>query len=377
MNQENTASHSGDTVILSDEPIAKDESDALAMLRSRHSGARLLVVEDNPVVRGSIQELVMAAGLKADIAENGRQAVEKAVLVRYDLILMDVLMPLMNGLEATRAIRLQTFGAEVPILAMTANAFADARPACREAGMQDFVAKPVTPFDFYTTLLKWLSAAEVQVAEPVHTLSLHDTNLPLLARIPDLELDCGLATMRGDVAKYAAALNLFADQCRQYTWKLSEMLAGAQFSAIEMLVGSLHGNARMLGALKVSEAAGEVVSACRLKAGADANTALCTILLDILTHFAETIRGTLPLPAAIANPAIDPAQLADVLTQLEAHLERGNVKANDLVREKFGLLQAAFGPSAKALQNRIEAYDFETAIAELRQLQGRLNGGAG
>lgn len=166
MTPENPASLRHDTAILLDELIAKDESDALARLRSKHAGARLLVVEDSPANRDIALTLVLAAALKADMAENGRLAVEKVALVQYDLILMDVQMPMMNGLEASRAIRRQPGSGNVPILAMTANAFAEARQACLEAGMNDFIAKPFSPHDFYATLLKWLSTTKPPSCSP-------------------------------------------------------------------------------------------------------------------------------------------------------------------------------------------------------------------
>ena len=119
-------------------------------------GARVLVAEDEPVNREVLVFLLEDAGLVPDVAFNGQEAVEKARGGGYALILMDVQMPVMNGLEATRAIRQIPGMANIPILALTANAFDDDRDVCLAAGMDDHIGKPVEPDALCATLLHWL-----------------------------------------------------------------------------------------------------------------------------------------------------------------------------------------------------------------------------
>ncbi len=130
--------------------------DVQATLQREHGGQRILVVDDEPINQEIMQELLRQVGLNATASRTGREAVRLASEQAYDLILMDMQMPEMDGLEATCQIRRFAKGGDIPIVAMTANAFTEDRLRCEEAGMNDFVAKPIEPDVLFKTLLKWL-----------------------------------------------------------------------------------------------------------------------------------------------------------------------------------------------------------------------------
>jgi len=134
------------------------EEAAAGPLRARHAGARVLLVEDEPINREVATGLLEDVGLRVDTAEDGRVAVDKAMAGRYDLVLMDMQLPRLNGVDATREIRAGGPNRDTPILAMTANAFEEDRQTCLEAGMNDHIAKPIVPEVLYRALLRHLTA---------------------------------------------------------------------------------------------------------------------------------------------------------------------------------------------------------------------------
>jgi len=138
---------------------APPPSSAEAELQAAFAGVRVLLVEDEPINQEVSRGYLEAAGLSADLAEDGVAAVEMASRASYALILMDMQMPRLNGIEATQAIRAIPGYEGIPILAMTANAFDADRRRCLDAGMDDHIGKPVDPERLFEILLKWLSAS--------------------------------------------------------------------------------------------------------------------------------------------------------------------------------------------------------------------------
>ena len=142
------------------EAVSKPSESSEVVLQRDFSGTRILLAEDEPINQMIAQEMLEELGFDITVANNGKEALDLVMENTYDLILTDMQMPVMDGLEATSRIRALAKGKRVPIVAMTANAFAEDRAKCLAAGMNDFVAKPVDPETLFATLFKWLSIAK-------------------------------------------------------------------------------------------------------------------------------------------------------------------------------------------------------------------------
>ncbi len=293
------------------ERATTNDMDCASALRDRHGGARILLAEDNPVNREVALELLHSVGLAADIAEDGLVAVEKARQHRYDLVLMDMQMPNLDGLGATRAIRALPHRGDVPILAMTANAFADDRQACAAAGMNDFISKPVEPELLFATLLRHLPAAKVGAGGTASTAArdekrdqagTDDELQARLATIAGLDIATGLRIVRGRVSSYARVLRLFVASHREDADQLRTLLAAGQLADAQALAHAIKGAAGNVGASEVQKIAIELDLALKAR---DAALAQATFpgLAHALEHLLADLDAALEPPPTENPPA--------------------------------------------------------------------------
>jgi signal transduction histidine kinase/CheY-like chemotaxis protein len=277
--------------------LSRDSSSAAAQAEVTETpviaGARVLVAEDHPLSQEIILEMLKDLGCQAEVATDGVSAVKCALLHAYDLILMDVQMPKMDGLATTRVIRALPGYQDTPIIALTANTFAEDRQRCLNAGMSDYIGKPVKPATLAAVLGQWLPQCASDRDEPFHG---DELNLAL-AKIPGLDIEPDWRRSEERLSDYLALLRGFAEQYGNGLLQLREYLEADEHDAAHEFLNDIKTAAGLIGARRVFVLSNDVAQA--LDSGLDqAGFALLMDACEVeLVRLAAAIRS-LPVPAA-------------------------------------------------------------------------------
>jgi two-component system, sensor histidine kinase and response regulator len=337
------------------------------------AGARVLVAEDNSINQQVAREILEGFGLVVEIAPNGRRAVEalSADDARFDAVLMDVQMPEMDGLEATRAIRGGSHHADIPIIAMTAHALASERQNCLAAGMHDHVAKPFSPEQMLAALARWIRPAgapaqDMSEAPAAVVVPVDDAPVALL------DLDEALARVAGNrpllfklLRGFGADAGTWMDELRA-TWERGEV------TAAQCLAHTLKGSAGMLSLKGVFAAARDLEAAL----GMDDRTRVADALRMLDNGLAQARRAIADLlpsdgPASVAEApaAAIGAAIAPELRRLAGLLQQNDLDAEPLVQSlKAQLTEPGPAEYLARIETQLDQFDFKGARATLTAL---------
>ncbi len=334
-------------------------------------GARILLVEDNEINQEMATELLRDAGFIVDVAENGQIALDKVRAADYDIVLMDMQMPVMDGLTATGEIRKEGRCKDLPVVAMTANAMEGDRERCIAAGMNDHVAKPIEPEDLWKALLKWikpLHPTAAAAATGVKRQTAQDASLPFA--IAGLDIADGLRRVVGKKSLYLSILRKFITGQKSAAAEIRKALEGNDWDTAERLAHTLRGVSGTIGATGLQQSAGRLETAIKQRRPREAVDAGLDELKEPLETLVAQLERKLPTKGGETAVTVDRAMLKPVCDRLEALLADDDAEAGDVLEANADLLRAAFPDHYRKIDDGIRAFEFAAALAALRAAIG-------
>ncbi len=362
------------------EQTGEQSKTAGADLVSLH-GAHILLAEDNELNQEVALGLLADAQMKIDVASNGQEAVTMASTGVYDALLMDMQMPVMDGITATKTLRMKPFLKDLPIIAMTANVMAADREKCLAAGMNDHVSKPIDPEELFRTLRKWVkprnqgavATSTVKVEEKSAISAVTDGSGSVKEeelRIPGVDVKGALRRTGGNRQRYEALLRKFA-QTPNGVEEIRKALAAGDREAAARAAHSMKGAAANLGVQELAESAAKVETA--IKGGSEANGVL-TELSRVHTTALEAITTALPTQRAAEAGSADGSSVREPLEKLHEMLQHDDGDAADFIVEKRSTLEKVLtGDELEGLSGHIGNFDFVSGLKLLQSIAERLS----
>jgi len=343
------------------------------------SGGKVLVVEDHPINQQVVVELLKEYGLMVDVADNGLEGVRKAEDDQYDLILMDIQMPDMDGFEATKMIRERVdseYLSNVPIVAMTAHALKSDQDKCLNAGMNGHLSKPILIPELQAVLTQWIEAkpSEAMSSHPPKNAENNTESYEL--NLPSIDTEYGLSLAANKMELYLSLLNDFYQHNKDIASNLEQYIADKDIEAAYKTVHSMIGISGNIGALHLSQTSRELEA--ELKEGLpqpdqvnDFLNALSLVLKDI-KDLKLTEEEKEKTAASDSENPIDQGQLSQIIETLRTRLTEGHSKAEQSIPELKRCLNGRLPELVQSLAEHINQFDFAQALATLDKLQQEL-----
>ena len=344
----------------------------------RLDGARILLAEDNANNREVALDFMAAARIRVDVAHNGREAVRMAAAGDYDLVLMDIQMPELDGLDATRDIRAIAGLSELPVVAMTAHASPEDRARSLAAGMNDHVNKPIDPDLLFCTLLKWIDPARLagRSLPPVVAAQLPPPGQPLatshtapLPEIAGVDWQAALACVDGQRKRLEKRAASFVREYGDAPVALRAALAAADHARLQALAHNLKSSAAYVGAYQLSAQASRVEQDLR-----GGQFGQLGARVPLLATCAETVLAGLGRLAALPlAQAMGTGGLGEVMDRLDGFLAADDARAEDALAELQALLAGtAHAAALDPIRRAVEDIEYAAARPPLSSLARRL-----
>lgn len=336
-------------------------------------GAAILVAEDNELNQEVAMGLLSDEGFVVTIANNGEEALSLLDKSHFDIVLMDMQMPLMDGVQATEEIRKNSRFADLPIVAMTANAMLQDKERCLAAGMNDHIAKPIDPDELFQALLRWIKPrAGVAQINPSNTSSSKkgasittgassaNTALP---DIEGLDVQLGLKRVLGKVPAYLSMLRKYIEGQPSVPNELRQALAGNDISTAERIAHTAKAVNGNVGATELQQQAAELENLCLSGAAIELIETKITAFETAQRNLLDKLVAFLPAKTEIKAMSYDINLVQPVLKKLVALLTADDSEASDLFDENEQLIRSVFeAPVFTRIEQAIKNFDFEKAL---------------
>ncbi|NQZ21020.1 MAG: response regulator [Colwellia sp.] len=345
------------------------------------STADILLVEDNELNQQVVLGFLEDTKAKVDVANNGLVALEKLADKNYDLVLMDIQMPEMDGVTATQEIRKQAKYKDLPIIAMTAHAMPDELNKCLEAGMNEYFTKPIDPNALFSLMARYLSDKThgIQRETDVSELTIVELEKPLMERITDLgclDSEKALAAMGGRNHIYEKLVIDFCATTQGFNKQVQQVYQDKDFETLYRIVHSFRSNSAYIGAQRLTELSAELERAITTQPETifsllDAFTAEHQRILDILAHLTEVKDAR--LDNAPASEPVNKELLIVLLNSIIHLLEQEDAEAEDLLPQLQEFTKGTeHSEKAETIVELVEDIEYASAIKNITRLKNKL-----
>jgi two-component system sensor histidine kinase/response regulator len=346
-------------------------------------GSYILLVEDNLFNKEIAIRLLTNAGFKVDVAENGHKSIEMLDKRAYDIVLMDMQMPVMDGATATLEIRKDVRFKDLPIVAMTADVMEEDIEKCLEAGMWDHIGKPIDIVELFGKLLKWVKPRYIEeIQETTRMPSIEvEKEEPKLAKqeylpdIPGLDTRLGLKRVMGNKTFYLDMLKKHIDNQKQVSAQIRLSLDSGDYVTAERLAHTVKGVSGNIGASKLQELAAALEKAIRDGLPREEIGARFEIFAAVHGKLIASLMEA--FPAVVVRKEIgkvDELKSAAVCEKMMELLANGDSEALDYIETKNDILCYIMGEEDfGAFEYAVKQYDFEKALELMNQQAKRFN----
>jgi len=344
-------------------------------------GARVLLAEDNEINQQVAKEILEQAGLVVSIANNGKEAVEMVRQGNFEVVLMDIQMPVTGGFEATQELRKDGEFKDLPIIAMTAHAMAGDREKSLEAGMNDHVTKPIDPEQLLSAMVKWIKPGKRDVSEDVRELVIGNKEVEgiLPSELPGLSIASGLSRVGGNKQLYTKLLCKFKEGQETALEQIKEALQSGDMETAARLAHTVKGVSGNLGGESLYRAAAELEKAIKEgKEGLDPpltefGSQLKAIMAGIRA-FEESLATQQGFDKPAAEVRVDKEAVKTLLQEMAQLLERDLTEAmTRLEALKEHLVNSWVCEEFQRLEKQVEGFDTDSALKSVETIAGKLD----